>query len=48
MLKRLKQKRGEGVLKEFNPEIGCAHRRNKMEDEAYREEDEKAFCKDFY
>ena len=47
MLTRLKLKRGEGVLDAFNPEIGRAHRRKKIVDE-YREEDEKAFCKDFY
>ena len=41
MLTRSRRKRGEGVLEAFNPEIGCAHRREKMEDE-------KAFYKAFY
>ena len=48
MLIGLKLKHGEGVLEAFNPEIGRAHRRKKMADEYYREEDDKAFCKDFY
>ena len=39
---------GEDVLESSNPEIGCAHRRGKMEDEDYRGKDEKAFHKDFY
>ena len=36
------------MIEAFNPDIGCAHRRKKMVDEEYREEDEKAFRKDFY
>ena len=48
MLTRIKLRHGEGVLEEFNPEIGRAHRRNKMTCEEYREEDEKAFRKAFY
>ena len=40
--------RGEGVLESYNQEIGCAHRREKMEDEGYWGEDEKAFRKAFY
>ena len=48
MLTRIKLKHSEGVLEEFNPEIGCAHRRKKMADEDYQEEDKKAFRKAFY
>ena len=48
MLTRLKLKRGEGALEEFNPNIERVHHRNKMKYEEYREEDEKGFCKDFY
>ena len=48
MLTRSRLKRGEGVFEDFNPEIGCTHRREKMADEDYRGEDEKAFHKDFY
>ena len=48
MLIGLKLKHGEGVLEAFNPEIGRAHRRKKMADEKYREENEKTFCKAFY
>ena len=48
MLTRSRLKQGEGQLETFNPKIGCAHRRYKMVDEEYREEDEKAFHKDFY
>ena len=36
------------MLEAFNPNIGRAHRRKKMANEEYREEDEKAFRKDFY
>ena len=39
---------GEGVLESSNLEIGCARRREKMEDEDYQGEDEKAFHKDLY
>ena len=35
------------MLKEFNLDIGCAHRRNKMVNEYYQEEYEKVFCKPF-
>ena len=48
MLTRSRLKRGEGVLEAFNPEFGLAHRREKMADEDYRGEDEKAFRKAFY
>ena len=36
------------MFESFNPDIGRAHRRKKMADEEYWEEDEKAFYKDFY
>jgi len=48
MLTRSRLKQGEGQLETFNPEIGCAHRRKKMADEDYQEEDKKAFRKAFY
>ena len=48
MLTRSRLERGEGQLETFNPEIGHAHRRNKMVDEEYREKDEKAFHNAFY
>ena len=48
MLTRSRLKQGEGQLETFNPEIGCAHRRNKMADKDYQEEDKKAFRKAFY
>ena len=48
MLTRSKLKWGEGVLEAFNPDIGHAHWRDKMSDEDYRGEDEKAFRKEFY
>ena len=47
MLTRSRLKRGEGVLEAFNPEIGHAHQKEKMADEDYQGEDEKAFRKVF-
>ena len=43
MLTISRLKRGEVQLETFNLEIGCAHRRKKMEDEEYQKEDEKDF-----
>ena len=48
MLTRSSLKQGEGVLEAFNPDIGRAHQREKMEDEDYQGEDENAFHKAFY
>ena len=48
MLTRSNIKRGEGVLEAFNLEIGHAHQKEKMTDEDYQGEDEKAFHKAFY
>ena len=48
MLTRSRLKWGEGVLEAFNLEIGHAHQREKMADEDYRWEYEKAFYKNLY
>ena len=48
VLTRSRIKRGEVQLETSNPEIGHAHRRNKLADEDYQEEDEKDFHKVFY
>ena len=48
MLTRSRLKRGEGVIETLNPNIRRPHRREKMADEEYKEEDEKAFRKTFY
>ena len=47
MLTRSRFQRGEGDIEAFDPKIG-SRRRKKMASEDYREEDEKAFRKDFY
>ena len=48
MLTSSKIKQGEGVLEAFNTKIGRANQREKMADEDYQGEDEKAFRKAFY
>jgi hypothetical protein len=48
MLTRAKRKQGEGTLETFNPEVGCASRRKKMEEEDKRDELEKNFHMLFY
>ena len=48
MLTRAKHKQGEGTLKTFNPEVGCASRRKKMEKEDKHDEQEKNFHMVFY
>ena len=47
MLTRNKLRRGEGILKSFDPEAGRAHRRRNMDDDV-RNEEELKFCKTFY
>jgi hypothetical protein len=48
MLTRAKHKDGEGTLNNFNPEIGRASRRKKMDEEDKRDEQEKKFHMVFY
>ena len=48
MLTRAKHKQGEGTLKTFNPEVGRASRRKKMEEEDKCDEQEKNFHMVFY
>jgi hypothetical protein len=48
MLTRVKHKQGEGTLKTFNPEVGCASRRKKMVEEDKHDEQEKNFHMVFY
>jgi hypothetical protein len=48
MLTRAKHKQGEGTLNTFNPEVGCASRRKKMDEEDKRDEHEKKFHMVFY
>jgi hypothetical protein len=48
MLTRAKHKQGEGTLKTFNPNIGCAYRRKKMDEEDKCDEHEENFHMVFY
>ena len=48
MLIRNRLRRGEGKLKSFDPEVGCAHRRRNMADEKACYEEELNFHKTFY
>jgi hypothetical protein len=48
MLTRAKFKEGEGKLKTFNPEIGRANQRRKMDDEERHVEHEHNFHKILY
>jgi hypothetical protein len=48
MLTRAKDKKGEGTLKNFNPELGRASRRKKMAKEDKHDEHEKNFHMVFY
>jgi hypothetical protein len=48
MLTRAKHKQGEGTLYTFNPEIGHASRRKKMDEEDKCDEQDKNFHMVFY
>ena len=48
MLTRAKLQDGEGTLEPYNPDIGCAHRRRKMDANDVRIEMEENFHKVFY
>jgi hypothetical protein len=48
MLTRDKHKQDEGTINNFNPEVGHASRRKKMEKEDKRDEQEKKFHMVFY
>jgi hypothetical protein len=48
MFTRAKHNQGEGTLKTFNPEVGCASRRKKMDEEDKHDEQEKNFHMVFY
>jgi hypothetical protein len=48
MLTSAKHKQGEGTLNNFNPEVDCASRRKKMEEENKCDEQEKNFHMVFY
>jgi hypothetical protein len=48
MLTRAKHKQGEVNIKTFNPKVGCASRRKKIEEEDKHDEQEKKFHMVFY
>ena len=48
MLTRAKNKQGEGTLNTFNPEVGHASRKKKMDEEEKHDEQEKNFHMVFY